>query len=175
MSLSNLTIALQGIGASQDQTAVHGLLDTAGSALVFTSDTTDGADISAASVNVQGVLVFSSATTDGADVVSAYVSTGTSAAGGYGSKRYIVRVGKKLVEFASEAEAAAALDAQQPEQVKAVAVKSVDMKAVKKLAQDRLALDVFQQQLQQMQLEALMRSYEAWQDDQDIEDLVALL
>lgn len=38
-----------------------------------------------------------------------------------------------------------------------------------------MALGVFQQQLQQMQFEALMRSYEQWQDEQDIEDLMALL
>lgn len=110
------------------------------------------------------------------------------AAGGYGDtrkKRYVVEVNGRLVEFSDANAATQALNVTAPVAAQKAAVKrkakpaqplfSVSLEDVRKLAAEREALDVYKAQLAQMQYESLLRQYEVWQDEQDIEDLLALI
>lgn len=100
--------------------------------------------------------------------------------------RYVAEVGGKLVVFTSAAEALAASQGDdEPQAVEAARsprrpspLFSVSLDDVRALASEREALAVFQRQLERMQYDALLRSYEKWQreqDEQDIEELLLLI
>ncbi|MDE2102833.1 MAG: hypothetical protein KGL39_36655 [Patescibacteria group bacterium] len=106
-------------------------------------------------------------------------------AGGYGGKakkRYVARVGGKLVEFRSQKEAISALggfetDAKPATNKVAKQNKplfSVSLEDVRALAAEKQALEEFNAMLKAMQHEAMLRQYEQWlRDDED--DIEALL
>jgi hypothetical protein len=61
----------------------------------------------------------------------------------------------------------------QPKKVrKPVPVKTIKVDDLKDMAREREALDLVNQQLAQMQYEKLLRLYEDWQDEEDIEALL---
>lgn len=111
-----------------------------------------------------------------------------SAGGGYDDepkrkKRYVAKVGDRLVSFARKQDAIdAALRTESdeekptlPEQKAAAETPAVfPLQEIERLARERDALDVYKQRLQQMQYEALLRQYEDWQDEQDIDDILRL-
>lgn len=96
-------------------------------------------------------------------------------------KRYVVEVDGKLVAFSSRQMALQALnagdDAQpaQPPKKAAQPLFSVSLDDVRKLAAEREALAQFQAQIEKMRYDALLKMYEDWQDEQDIEDLLMAL
>lgn len=139
------------------------------------SATTDGADVLAAVVSP--IVGFSSATTDGADVFAAAVDTGTaSAVGGYDDKpkkkRFVVKVGDRIVEYGSAAAAVKALDADtesQPEPVAEVLIRKIKAQARVFKAEQQVQ-NLFKQQ----DFEAMLSLYEQMQDEDDIETLLML-
>ena len=105
-------------------------------------------------------------------------------------KRFVVEKGGKLHVYSSSRAAINALDGGDKSQAETVGSsvapkaqtetvsapdQSVDLSAIEALARDRQALEHYKAQLAQMQYEALLRLYEDWQEEQDIEDLLAIL
>jgi hypothetical protein len=186
---ADVSTASGAISASGSSATTDGPDVSAGSgsilAVIFGSAANaDGFDVSTALGSVfDSSVTGSSATTDGADV-----SNGTdgiqSGGGGYDDdkpkkkKRYVVEVDGKIQVFASAQSANNALERAKPEEAqpkkvrKPVPVKTVKVDDLKDMAREREALDLVNQQLAQMQYEKLLRMYEDWQDEEDIEALL---
>jgi hypothetical protein len=126
------------------------------------------------------------------------LSAGAVSGGGGGydypiRKRHVVRVGKRLLEFSSETEAANFLALQEdrkdhnapaepvkqqdpPEPIAAPQPSiSVPISQLKRMAADHQALDLFKAQIKAMEYAAIMRMYEDWQDEEDVELLLMAL
>jgi hypothetical protein len=105
-------------------------------------------------------------------------------------KRYVVEQDGKLLVFSSRQAAYRALDqagsvseapnrqdakkAHEAVKVQAPEV-TIALDQIRALAAERHALEVFQQQLARMQYESLLRHYETWRDEQDIEDILGMI
>jgi hypothetical protein len=113
------------------------------------------------------------------------VQSGAVGGGGYDDKlkrRYVVKVGNKLIEFKTRAGVENFLQeppevpqtAPQPAKVppKKAVKAEVPIAEIKRLAPDAKALETFNAQLQQMQFDAILKAYEQWQDDEDVEMLL---
>ena len=102
-------------------------------------------------------------------------------AGGYDDKprkkRYVVKVDDQLIVFTSKQAALQALDLDKTDQTVEVQkpLITVPLENVKALASEREALALFKKRLDLMQYEALLKKYEQWQDEDDIEMLMMAL
>ena len=155
---------------------------------------TDGADVLAASISLAaGTLSFSADLSEGADVLDASVSVVSNGGADYGKtkKRYVVRVDDKLLSFTNKQAAINYLDSvntktqkqeEVPPQAQEIAQEAIhsevlpeitiDIEAIKAMAQQREALSQLQNQLRRMQYEAILKAYEQWLDEEEIELLL---
>lgn len=134
--------------------------------------------------NASGALVGLGAVIDGA--ASAGVVGG--GAGDYDDKpkrskrRYVVEIDGRLHAFSRKADALQALNSSQPAKsqkkaapVEAKPVVTVSLQEIKQLADQRQQVAQYEAQLQAMRYEALLRLYEEMRDEQDIEELLAII
>jgi hypothetical protein len=191
-----LTLTLEGVTVAASATAGHSgslavTLDDVAVAASATAGhsgsiavTLDSVDVAAAgAVGHSGTLAVT------LDDIGFDASSGAATVGGGGydddkpkrKKRYVVEVDGKLVAFSSRQMALQALNAgdeaqpaQQPKKA-AQPLFSVSLDDVRKLAAEREALAQFQAQVDRMRYDALLKMYEDWQDEQDIEDLLMAL
>lgn len=167
-------VAPQSSGVSMSSATTDGadvLNAQVGPLVAASSSTTDGADVLVANVAPLGIVSLSSATTDGVDTLAASLGTGNSAVGGGGGKpkrRYVQRIGDRLVIFTDPVLAInAGKRAEKPVQVPIEEIKTV----AKAGGQAKKVLNL----LKSKDYEQMVSVYEQIMQEQDEQDVEMLL